>query len=108
MVGLYIVVGLYILVGLILFIVPGVIFLRRYFLSPYVMLDKKAGIKEAMARSAAISKPYSGSIWGIIGVIVLFELVGIIPYIGWLISFVLSVLYSVAPALRYQELKKLS
>ncbi len=108
MAGLYIVVGLTILVGLLLLVVPGLIFIRRYFLSPYVMLDKKVGIREAMDRSAAMSKPYSGSVWGVIGVMFLISLIGIIPLIGWLISFILGIFYSVASALRYQELKKLA
>jgi len=91
-----------------LLIVPGVIAIRRYFLAPYLMLDKDLSIREAMKQSAALSKPYSGSIWGIIGVIVLLSLPSIIPVIGWAVSFVLMLLYSVAPALRYQELKKLT
>ncbi|MDB5161409.1 MAG: hypothetical protein JWO96_789 [Candidatus Saccharibacteria bacterium] len=107
MVGLYLLTGLYILIGLIL-IIPGIIMFRRYFLAPYVMLDRKCSIKEAMERSAAISKPYSGYIWGVIGVMVLISLLGIIPFIGSLVAFVVGALYSLAPALRYQELKKLS
>jgi hypothetical protein len=108
MVGLYIAIILALVVGFILFIIPFFIFLRRYFLAPYVMLDKKVGIQEAMSRSAAMSKPHSGSVWGVIGVIFLIGLAGIIPFVGWLVSFVLGFLYSVAPALRYQELKKFS
>ena len=108
MVGLYIALVVTLLVGFLLLIIPFFIFLRRYFLSPYVLLDKNVGIREAMSRSAAMSKPHSGSVWGVIGVIFLIGLAGVIPFIGWLISFVLGFLYSVAPALRYQELKKLS
>ena len=108
MIGLYVLVGLVILGGFILLIIPGLIFLRRYFLSPYVLLDKKVGIREAMKRSADISKPHSGSVWGVIGLMFLIGLIGILPWIGWLIAFVLGLFYSVAPALRYQELKKLS
>ncbi len=107
MVGLYLVVGLTIVVGFFLFIIPGLIFLRRYYLSAYVMLDKKTGIREAMDRSAAMSKPHSGSVWGVIGVTFLIAMTGVIPFIGWLVAFTLGMLYSVAPALRYQELKKL-
>jgi hypothetical protein len=73
-------------------------------LAPYVMLDTKCGITEAMERSADLTKPYSGYIWGIIGVMFLIGLFNIIPGIGWMISFVLGMLYSIAPALRYQEL----
>ena len=106
MLGLYMFIFAYIVVGLILFIIPGLIFIRRYFLAPYVMLDKRPkSISEAMEISARISKPNSGAIWGIIGVIFLIGVVSIIPIIGWLLSFALGVAYSIAPALRYQELK---
>jgi len=108
MVCLYLLVGLYIVVGLILLVIPGLIMLRRYFLSPYVMLDRRCGIKEAMDRSADITKPMSGAIWGVIGVMFLISLLNIIPVIGWLAAFVLGAAYSVAPALRYQQLKKLA
>ena len=107
LIGLYLLVTLYVVVGFILLIIPGLIMLRRYYLAPYVMIDKNCGIKEAMERSAAISKPYSGSIWGIIGVMILIGLVGIVPLIGWLASLLLGMFYVVAPALRYQQLKKL-
>ncbi len=107
MVGLYLVIGLYVVVGLILFIIPGLIMLRRYFLAPYVMLDTKCSIKDAMERSAQITTPYSKYIWGIIGVMFLIGLFNVIPGIGWMMAFILGMFYSVAPALRYQELKDL-
>jgi hypothetical protein len=72
------------------------------------MLDKNCGIREAMDRSAAISKPHSGYVWGIIGVGILIGFIGVIPLVGSLIAFIGGMLYSVAPALRYQELKKLT
>ncbi|HSX44341.1 MAG TPA: hypothetical protein VLE69_03545 [Candidatus Saccharimonadales bacterium] len=105
--GLAILVALFVIAGLILFIIPGLIMIRRYFLAPYVLVDKDVGIWEAMSKSAAMSKPYSGYIWSVIGVGILIGLPSIIPFFGWAVSFVLSILYSVAPALRYQELKKL-
>jgi hypothetical protein len=108
MIGLYILSILMILGGLILLIVPGVIMIRRLFLSPYVLLDKDVGIREAMRRSAKISKPYSSSVYAVIGVIILISLLGIIPFAGFVLSFVFGMLYSIAPALRYQEIKKLS
>ncbi|HLC92054.1 MAG TPA: hypothetical protein VJC09_03295 [Candidatus Saccharimonadales bacterium] len=106
--GLGIVVSVFVIGGLFLLIVPGLIMLRRYFLSPYVLIEKDTSISEAMRISAEISKPYSGSIWGIIGVSILLSLPSFIPVIGSIVSFVLAMLYSVAPALRYQELKKLA
>jgi hypothetical protein len=107
MLGLYLATGLLVVIGLVLFIVPGLIFLRRYFLAPYVMLDKKVGIREALEESSALSKLNTGAIWGIIGVMFLIGLVGIIPFIGGIISFILGALYSIAPAIRYHQLKQL-
>ena len=117
LIGLYLLTGLYTFVGFILLIIPGLIMIRRYFLAPYVLLDKDCSIREAMQHSAAISKPSPDSsnwtlssrgIWGIIGVMILIGLIGAIPLIGSLIAFVVGMLYAVAPALRYQELKKIS
>ena len=107
MLGLYIAMGAIIGIGFVLLIIPGLFAIRRYLLAPYVMLDKKCGIKEALDKSAEMSLINPGSVWGIIGVLILISLVGILPLIGSLAAFVLGVLYSVAPALRYQQLKKL-
>ena len=71
------------------------------------MLDEKLGVRDSMHRSAELSKLNPGSVWGIIGVMLLIGLVNIIPILGGLASFALGGLYSVAPALRYQQLKKL-
>jgi hypothetical protein len=84
------------------------IFARRYFLTGYVMLDKKTGVLDSMRESNRISSKNPGSVWGVIGVMLLIGLINIVPYIGGLISFALGSLYSVAPALRYQQLKKLT
>jgi hypothetical protein len=108
LIGLYILVGLYVLVGLILFIVPGIIMIRRYSLAPYVMLDKHTGIRESMDMSAAMTKPHSGAIYRVYGIMVLIGLIALIPYVGWLVSFILGMLYSVALALRYQQFKKIT
>jgi hypothetical protein len=116
MVGLYLLTGLYTVLGFFCLIYPGLVMIRRYFLAPYVLLDKDCGVREAMKRSAEISKPSesgnwslsSRGIWTIIGVTFLIGLIGIIPLIGSLIAFVVAMFYAVAPALRYQELKKIS
>lgn len=104
--GLYIVVSVVVFIGLILLIVPGLILLRRYFLAPYVMIDKKTGIRESMDISAELSRQNTGSVWGVIGVMFLIGLINIVPIVGGLASFVFGSLYSVAPALRYQQLQK--
>lgn len=103
--GLIFVVGVLTLGGLLLFIVPGLIMIRRYFLAPYFMVDKDLSVSEAMKISAETTKPYSGAVWGVIGIMILLALSGTIPVVGPLLSLVLGVLYSVAPALRYEELK---
>lgn len=108
MLGLYVTVGVIIGIGFILLIVPGLIMLRRYIFAPFVMLDRKCGIREALTRSARLSAINTGSVWGLIGVMFLISLLGIVPIIGSLASFILGALYSLAPALRYQQLKKLT
>lgn len=125
MVGLYIVIGLMFLaaalpivllafvvswgvvVGLIISIVLWAMLLQRVFLAPYVLLDDKKGIEETLRRSAKLSNTKPGGIWGVFGVMFLIGLVSIVPFIGSLASFILAFLYSVAPALRYQELNKI-
>ncbi len=106
----YVVLVITIMVGLCLLVIPGLIFLRRYFLTPYVMLESKKGtsVFAAMDKSSKLAALNTGSIWGIIGVMFLIALTGVIPFIGGLVSFALGSLYSVAPALRYQQLKKLA
>jgi hypothetical protein len=106
-IGLSLAVGLIVTFGLILFIIPGLIFLRRYYLSPFYLIDKNIGIGEAMSLSARDSKPVSGYIYGLFGVQVVFGLIGAVPLVGNIISTVLAALYSAGPALRYEEIKKL-
>jgi len=106
-IGVSLATGFMILIGLLALIVPGIIMIRRYILAPYVMMDQDLSIGESMKESARISKPHSGYVWGVIGVSVLIALIAIIPVVGWIVSFVLSSFYTVAPALRYKELKQL-
>jgi len=80
---------------------------RRYILAPYVMLEKKCSVKEALAEAHSLSNRNPGSVWGLIGVMFLISLLGVFPVIGSLASFILGALYSIAPAIRYQQLKKL-
>jgi len=107
-VGRYILVSLMtatiVVVGLLLLIVPGIIWLRMFWFAPYHMLDKNLSPVEAMKQSRAASKPYKGSIYGIMGVFLLYGLISIIPLIGSLISSILQILYICAPAKRYDEI----
>lgn len=100
-------VGLTILVGLILLIVPGIIFLRRYFLSSYALVDQDLGIGASMRASNKLSRGRAMSIFGILGVNILIGLPSFIPIVGSAITFVLQIAYFVAPAIRYDQLKTL-
>jgi hypothetical protein len=102
--GQSILVGLIIVGGLVLLIVPGIFMFKRYYLAPYYMYDQNLGILEAMRKSAADSKVFSGAIWGLLGVALLIQLPSVVPLFG-LVSFVLAVMYYCAPAIRYFQIK---
>lgn len=110
--GLEIVVGLVILAGLIALIVPGLIFARRYILSPYFLIENDCGIFEAMRLSSKKGKPFAGYIWGSFGVMFVVTLsasiVGSFDYIGVLIGPIISLIYFFGFSLRQQEISKLS
>lgn len=90
-------------------IIASVIFvLTHYFFAPYAMVDKDLTIFGAMETSASLSKYNIFAVLSVLGVMILLSFSSIIPLIGPIISFVLGAAYSVAPALRYIELKKLS
>ncbi len=106
--GLGILTVLVLLVGFILLIIPGVIFLWRLFLAPYVLVDRKTSIMDALSQSWNMTKGYAWPIYSILLFSFVLALTGIIPIVGSLIAFGLGVAYAAAPALRYQELKKQS
>jgi hypothetical protein len=96
--------------GLLLLIVPGIIIIRRYLLSPYYMIDENLGIREAMRRSAEDSKPVSMYIWGVFAlyifvyIFLLYLFTAISPTLfSVAAASLLSNLYAFAPALRYKE-----
>lgn len=101
-------ISLSVVVGFILFVVPGLIMIRRYYLASYFMIDKNLSPREAMRQSAASSKQASGYIWGLLGVSFVLGITSVVPLIGGVISTLLGAAYSVAPALRYQEIKNLA
>lgn len=106
MIGLGILTVLILLAGFILLIVPGIILLWRLFLAPYILVDKKTRVIDALSLSWNMTKGYSSAIYAVILFSIVLALPGVIPIIGSLISFVLGVAYAAAPALRYQEIKK--
>jgi uncharacterized membrane protein len=98
--------ALVIFVGFLLLIVPGLFMLRRYMLAPYYLYDRKLGVIDAMKTSAKESKQFSGAIWGLIGVTILLALPSVIPFLGWLVTGALAVIFYCAPALRYFQIKQ--
>lgn len=104
--GLFILVSLAVGIGMILFIIPGLFALQRLLLSPYYLIDQKTGIREAMRRSWRDSKDkhFSGAIWGVTGIIIAINLVSWVPFVGWLASFILTIMYLCAPAIRYLQI----
>jgi hypothetical protein len=104
--GLAIVLCVIIGIGFILIIVPGLILLKRYYLSPYAMFSEDLGIKASMNRSAELSKQPK-AVWGLIGVQFLLGLISIIPVLGWIVSFIGGIAYAAAPAVRFEQLKAL-
>lgn len=109
LVGLYILMGLIVLGGLILLIVPGLIFIRRYCLAPYYLIDQNLSIRESLRRSAESTKPVSGFIWGVILVELLIGLAGGIistmTFVGLILGTIVTFVYSFALPLRYMELE---
>lgn len=104
--GTLILSGLIIIGGFLLFIVPGIFMLRRYLLAPYYVMDRGLSPMDALKASSHDSILYSGPVFGVIGVNFLFGAIGAIPVIGTIIGTILQILYSVAPGLRYLEIKK--
>lgn len=106
LIGLAIVVGLIVFAGLLLFIIPGIIMLRRYFLAPYYLIDRKLSIREAMETSATESLQYSGTVYELLAVFLAITIIGFFGAPGSVASAILSLLFATAPAFRYLEFKK--
>ncbi|MDB5169668.1 MAG: hypothetical protein JWN82_64 [Candidatus Saccharibacteria bacterium] len=106
----YIVFGVLAIGGLILFIVPGLFVIRRYFLGTYLLVDQDLPFGEALKQSADMSKPYSGAIWGIIGVQVALIFAAALAqsalsYFGIIIGELIACSYVFLSVLRYREIK---
>lgn len=85
-------------------IVPFFFMYRRYMLVPYYIVDRDMKIMDALRQSAEDSRTYQGPMWGLVGVSFLTQLPSFIRLIGW----IPGLLYSCAPAYRYNEITKAS
>lgn len=106
LVGLFVVCSIVIGLGFILFIVPGLFAMQRLLLAPYFLVDQNVGVWESMRRSWRAGKKFSAPVWGVVAIIAVVNLIGWVPFVGWVISLVLTVMYLNAPALRYIQILK--
>lgn len=105
LIGVILLAGVIILAGLIALVIPGVYFLGRLLFAPYVLVDQNTGVREALNRSWNMTK---GWVWSVLSVVlfgIVLSLPNVIPIIGPIIAFVLTLFYSVAVPLRYMEVK---
>lgn len=108
MIGALLLLGLVIVLGLFALIIPGIILIWRLYFVLYILVDKRVGIIDAFKQSWNMTRGYAGAVYGVILVTILLSLGNIVPIFGPLVAFVLTSIYMVAPALRYQELKRVS
>lgn len=107
LIGMYIVATVLIIMGFIAFIIPGLLLIRGFMLAPYYIVDQNMGPAQALRQSYRDSRSVSLYIWGIIGVTMVFALLGsilgIIPVFGSVISLAVGYIYVFAEPMRYVE-----
>lgn len=92
-------------VGFVLLIIPGIILLWRFSMAPYLMIDKNTDISESFAQSWEITKGHGKDIYTIYLMGILLSLPSLIPFLGVLITLGLTIAYSCAMPLRYEQIK---
>lgn len=86
-VGASILVGIIVVIGLILLIVPGIIWGLRYMFVPYLVMERKLTPFEALKESARITYGHKWQLLGMIGLIVLVNILGLLCLVvGLLVS----------------------
>jgi hypothetical protein len=98
--------------GLILFIVPGLVVLQRYFLAPYIAIDKNLGVKQSLQASHKLVKARYGFVWGTLGVsFLVIMLVSVaasaLGYVGSLLAALGGTVVGILPVARYYDFTKL-
>jgi len=112
--GLNLLLGVLLVVGFLLFIVPGIVllvlFISRYYLANYYLVDRNLGIKQALLQSHHETAPIAGTIWGTVGVGISFSLlaglVSAINPIAAVPAVFIQLIGLYIPALRYHEIKQ--
>lgn len=109
-VGLTLLIGLLMVLGVFAFVIPGLFAFRRYFLSPYYLVHRNVGIRQAMAQSARDSKAFPSYIWGVAALaVVIFPIAATLiatirPPFGAYFGLALNAVYLFGPALRYHDI----
>ena len=98
LVGLFLVTGICVLAGLFLCVAPGVLLATVWLFPFYVMVERNADIGESLRQSYAIVKRGGFGINLLLALIVLaLEVVSVfVPYLGWVLGWVLTPLASLA------------
>ncbi|MEI6237749.1 MAG: hypothetical protein WCP03_04075, partial [Candidatus Saccharibacteria bacterium] len=104
--GLAIIVGLTILFGFVLLIIPGLIAIFMLSMAMFIYVDKKPGVIEAYKQSFALVKENILIVLAMFVVNIGVSAVSNVPFIGWIISLVLSVAYFCLPAIIYNKISK--
>lgn len=98
-----ILVGLIIVGGIILLIVPGIIWALRYMFVPYLVVDRKLGVRDAMKESARITMGHKWQLLGLMCLVVLVNILGLIALIVGLLVSIPVTMFALAHAYRTLE-----
>ena len=93
--------------GFILLIVPGLIFVVRFGLTPYALVEENLGVMDSLRRSWRLT---AGRFWDTAGAVSLpsaFQVLSLVPVIGPFLSLIASFLLIPVTAVRYLQLKNL-
>ena len=99
-------VGLTIAFGFLLLIIPGIIALAWFTMTPYVIVNENKGIVDSMKRSKQLAAGRFWEILGAIGVTSVASIFTLIPVIGWLITLALGFAFAAVLGVRYVQLKE--
>jgi hypothetical protein len=107
LIGIYLLTALAVIGGFILFIIPGFIFGAWFLLAPFVAIDEGLGVVDSMKRSKQLIKGRLLEMWGFEAFPQLVAIVGLIPFLGSIVSFLFQLVWMPASAIRYEQLKAL-
>lgn len=105
LIGLILLMALILVVGFVALILPGIYLIGRIALAPYILVDQNTKVFEAVEKSWHLTRDRMWQVYSVLLFTIVLSLVNIVPIIGPIIGFVLTVSYSVALPMRYLELK---